>query len=108
MDRVEGLARALIEARVKTGRRVDNFHSCRLTPPNYDSYAYAKDAQKHDGKGIDVVYGISGKGANRKSRIQALRYDRRVWTEASARAHCKGRGGKFDPAKGEMTRKERR
>ena len=41
-----------------------------------------------------MIYGIK----SGKSEIQALRYDKKTWTEASAREHCKTRGGTFEAA----------
>jgi len=72
-----------------------NEHSCRLHPPeNYDKFRRVNCAQKHDGKCIDVVYGIK----DGKSEIQALRFSTKVWTAAAAKAVCKARGGTFEPA----------
>jgi HK97 family phage prohead protease len=72
-----------------------NEHACRLKQPDYDRYARKKCEQKHDGKCIDVIYGIKGG----KSEIQALRYPKDIWTAAAARSHCSDRGGSFEPAK---------
>lgn len=75
-----------------------NEHSCRLKEPNYDEYRRKKCEQKHDNKCIDVIYGIKKK-PKRTSEAQALRYSVDVWTESEAKAHCKSREGKFEPAK---------
>jgi HK97 family phage prohead protease len=75
-----------------------NEHACRLLPPNFDKYNRVNCDQKHDGKCIDVIYGIKGG----KSKIQALRYPKKIWTAAAARSHCAGRGGSFEAAKIEM------
>jgi HK97 family phage prohead protease len=72
-----------------------NEHACRLKTPNYDKYARKNCEQKHDGKCIDVIYGIKGG----KSEIQALRYPKKIWDVAAARSHCKSRGGSFEAAK---------
>jgi hypothetical protein len=70
-------------------------HSCRLNDPGkYDKIRRDNCAEKHDGKCIDVIYGIK----SGKSEIQALRYPKKVWTEASARAHCDSRKGSFEAA----------
>jgi HK97 family phage prohead protease len=70
-------------------------HSCRLNSPDqYDSFARKNCAEKHDGKCVDVIYGIKGG----KSEIQALRYDKKIWTESSAKSHCGARKGTFEPA----------
>lgn len=76
-------------------RPYPNEHACRLKPPNYDSYARKNCAQKHDGKCIDVIYGIKGG----KSEIQSLRLDKKIWTVGAATALCKERGGMFEAAK---------
>lgn len=70
-------------------------HACRLeNPDKYDSFARKNCAEKHDSKCIDVIYGIK----DNKSEIQALRYDKKIWTESDARAHCKTRDGSFEAA----------
>lgn len=73
-----------------------NFHSCRLLPPNYKKYRRENCAAKHDGKCIDFIYGIKGP---KESELQSMRYDKEIWTEASARSHCKDKKGTFEPAK---------
>jgi len=75
----------------------ENEHSCRINDPGkYDRFARKNCEQKHDGKCIDVIYGIKGG----KSEIAALRYPKDVWTAEAARNHCKGREGiEFEPAK---------
>lgn len=70
-------------------------HACRLkSPDQFDRFARKNCDQKHDGKCIDVIFGIK----EGKSEIQALRYPKGIWTAASARAHCKERGGSFEAA----------
>jgi len=72
-----------------------NEHSCRLEDPDkYENFRREKCGEKHDGKCIDVIYGIK----EGKSEIQALRYKTDIWDEDDARAHCKEREGKFEPA----------
>ena len=72
-----------------------NEHSCRLKDPDqYDRFARKSCEQKHDGKCIDVIYGVK----EGKSEIQALRYKTDIWEEADAKAHCKSRDGTFEPA----------
>jgi len=74
-----------------------NEHACRLHDPGkYDTLRRKNCDEKVDGKCIDVIYGIT----DNKSEIQALRYDRDVWTEGEAHKHCDGRGGTFEAAKG--------
>jgi ATP-dependent Clp protease, protease subunit len=80
----------------------ENEHSCRLEEPGqYKRFTRGECDQKHDGKCIDVIYGWKTEDGEEKSEIQALRYDKEVWTEASARSHCKSRGGMFEAAKKE-------
>ena len=71
-------------------------HACRLNDPGkYDRFARKNCEQKHNGKCIDVIYGIK----SGKSEIQALRYPKKIWEVAAARAHCKKQEGKFEAAK---------
>lgn len=72
-----------------------NEHACRLKPPNYPKYRRQNCAQKHDGKCIDVIYGIK---SPKKSEIQSLRFDKKIWTAGSAKSVCKARGGTFEAA----------
>jgi hypothetical protein len=75
-----------------------NEHSCRLEDPaKYDNFNRKNCEQKHEGKCIDVIYGVKGG----KSEVQALRYPKKVWEEKDARDHCKSRGGSFEPAEKE-------
>lgn len=72
-----------------------NEHACRLEDPaKFDKFARKNCDQKHEGKCIDVIFGIKGG----KTSIQALRYPKDSWTAAAARNHCAGRGGKFEAA----------
>lgn len=81
-----------------------NEHSCRLKEPEqYDRFARKNCEQKHEGKCIDVIYGIDGD----KSEIQALRFDKEIWTAAEARSVCKDRGGSFEAAKSEKIKVEK-
>lgn len=76
-----------------------NEHSCRiLDPDKFKEMRRNNCEQKHEGKCIDVIYGITGAGEDRKSEIQTLRYPVDVWTEASAKAHCEERKGFFESA----------
>lgn len=70
-------------------------HACRLEDPGqFDRFARKNCDEKHDGKCIDVIYGIK----NDKSEIQALRYPKETWSADDARAECKNRGGTFEAA----------
>jgi len=72
-------------------------HACRLRDPkDFDKFARQNCQQKHDGKCIDVIFGIK----DNKSEIQALRYDKSIWTADAARSHCGSRGGAFEAASG--------
>jgi len=74
----------------------ENEHSCRIKEPGqYEKFARKNCEQKHEGKCIDVIYGIR----NGKSEIQALRYKKDVWNAKDASTHCKSRGGTFEAAK---------
>ena len=75
-----------------------NEHACRINSPDkYEKFNRVNCDQKHDGKCIDVIYGVK----DGKSEIQALRYKKDIWTEEAARDHCKSREGTFEPAAGE-------
>ena len=75
-----------------------NEHSCRLeNPDKYKRFRRQNCQRKHDGKCIDVIWGIT-KGEEEKTEQQAFRYDKEVWTEASAKTHCKNEKGTFEPA----------
>jgi hypothetical protein len=74
----------------------ENEHSCRLEDPEkYERFARKNGEEEHDGKPIDVLYGIK---ANGKSEIQALRYPKSKWSASEAKKHCQSRGGKFEAA----------
>lgn len=74
----------------------EGFHSCRLNDPKqYDKFARKNCEIKHDGKCIDVIYGIKGK----KSEIQALRFKTDIWTETQVKNYCKDKEGMFEAAK---------
>jgi HK97 family phage prohead protease len=78
-----------------------NEHACRLhSPDGYDRMRRVNCEQKHDGKCIDVIYGVK----DNKSEIQALRYPKKIWTAAAARSHCAGRDGSFEAAETAMIR----
>ena len=75
----------------------ENEHSCRLEDPSkYDRFARKNCFQKHDGKCIDFIFGVK----EGKSEVQAMRYNKEVWTEAEAKSHCKDHDGSFEAAKG--------
>lgn len=73
-----------------------NEHACRLEDPDkYDRFARKNCYRKHDNKCIDFIFGVK----DNKSETQAMRYDKEVWTVASAKAHCKAHDGAFEAAK---------
>lgn len=73
-------------------------HACRINNPDkYDSFARKNGYLEKDGKKIDVIFGIK----NGKSEIQALRYNKDVWTESEAKADCNLHNPiSFEPASG--------
>ena len=74
----------------------ENEHACRLNDPKkYDRFARKNCYKKSDGKCIDFIFGIK----EGKSEVQSLRYNKKKWTEADAKAHCKDKEGKFEAAK---------
>lgn len=78
-----------------------NWHSCQLEDPEkYDGFAQKACAEKHDGKCITHNYGLYD-DEDKASELQALRYKKTTWTEASAKSHCKTRDGTFEPASDE-------
>ena len=73
-----------------------NEHSCRLQDPGkFSSFNRINCFRKSAGKCIDYIFGIKGG----KSEVSSLRYKKSIWTESSAKNHCKNRGGKFEAAK---------
>ena len=79
----------------------ENEHSCRLqSPDKYNKFRRENCAVKSDGKCIDFIYGIL---SPKKSELQAMRYNKEVWTEASAKSHCKEKDGTFEPASKAIT-----
>lgn len=72
-----------------------NEHSCRLNNPDkYDRFARKNCEIKHEGKCIDIIFGIK----EGKSEIQAYRYSKDIWTAEAAKNHCQNHDGNFEPA----------
>jgi len=72
-----------------------NEHSCRLEDPSkYEKFSRKNCAAKHDGKCIDFIYGIK----DNKTELQAMRFDKKIWTEEEAKNYCQEKGGIFEPA----------
>lgn len=66
-----------------------NEHSARqIDPKGFDSFRRGKP--KGFPRGVSVIFGIK----NGKSRIQTIRFDRKLWTVARAREWLKRHGFK--------------
>ena len=77
-----------------------NEHACRLNEPDkYGEMRRVNGAFESNGKKIDAIYGIIGKGNNKRTEIQAYRYPKTEWTRQQAQDHCKKHNGiKFEVA----------
>jgi hypothetical protein len=76
-------------------RPYPNEHACRLNDPKkYERFR--RGTRKSNGKTYSIVFGKL-KGENRWEE-QAYRYDKKIWTAAQARAHCKEHEGTFEAA----------
>jgi hypothetical protein len=75
-----------------------NEHSCRLLDPD-EVDIVGSGEREHDGKPYRVIYGMPKRGDG--SVEQAYRYSVEEWGESEAGAHCRARGGTFEPALGE-------
>ena len=70
--------------------------SCRLIQP--DKFKrFARMERDHDGKKYSAIIGWYKDKEG--SDDQAYRYNKEVWTEGQARAHCEDKEGTFEPAK---------
>ncbi len=66
-----------------------NEHACRILPPgDFDRFARKNCFRKSGGKCIDFIFGVKAG----KSKVQAMRYKKTIWTAAAAKAHCSGKG----------------
>lgn len=82
-------------------------HSCRLTnPEKYKRFTRKNCGMKHDEKCIDMVLGWKDKDGKEVSEMQAMRYPKDIWTESSAKSHCKSHKGTFEAAKKEKSMKK--
>lgn len=80
----------------------ENEHSCRLiSPSQFDSFRRQNNAAQHEGKRLDFIFGIK----EGKSKLQAIRYPKSIWTSSSAKTHCSGRNGTFEAASKEINAK---
>ena len=72
-----------------------NEHAWRLEAPGqFDRFARKNCYKRSGGKCIDYIFGIK----NNKSKVQAFRYPKNVWSASAARSHCKEAGGSFEAA----------
>lgn len=60
--------------------------------------------REHDGKKYDVIIGWFKDKEG--SADQAYRYDKKIWTEVSARNHCDEKEGTFEPAQKDVEAQE--
>ena len=76
-----------------------NEHACRLRDPDdFKEGSFRRTTRVSDGKKYSIISGRL-KGETTMTE-QAYRYDREVWTEGEAKAHCKDHDGiLFEPAK---------
>lgn len=79
-----------------------NEHAARQTDPGqYDTFR--RYTPPGFPKGVSVILGIKGTGKNKKSEIQSIRFDKKLWTIEAAKKWLKDHGfktGKFEPAAG--------
>lgn len=68
----------------------ENEHAARQKSPG--QYHTIRRQNNAFGRGIHAIYGIKGKGDDRKSEVQSLRFDRKLWTIARAKAWLKKHG----------------
>jgi hypothetical protein len=62
------------------------------SPGSFTSFARKNCYQKHDNKCIDYIFGIK----EGKSKVQAMRYKKDIWTASAARSHCSSHDGSFE------------
>ncbi|MEJ2658311.1 MAG: hypothetical protein P8012_14140, partial [Desulfobacterales bacterium] len=70
-----------------------NEYACRLKPPgDFDKFSRINCFKKSDGKCIDYIFGIK----DGKTKVQAMRYKKKIWSEKDSRAHCSAHDGDFE------------
>ncbi|MFX0092109.1 MAG: hypothetical protein ACFFBD_10145 [Candidatus Hodarchaeota archaeon] len=69
----------------------ENSHACAI---NLSLEVVGSQKRKHNGKSYTVRIGKTKTGSAERSYL----YPVEEWTEAEARKHCIGHGGKFEPA----------
>ncbi len=85
------------------GKPFPGEHACRLFDPGqFDRFNRINCFRRSANRCVDYIFGIKGN----KSKVQALRYKKKVWTASEARVHCKGKGGTFEAASKEVNMKE--
>jgi len=74
-----------------------NEHACRLRDPgDFQDGSFRRITREHEGKTYSVIVGrLEGETALTE---QAYRYDKEVWSESQARAHCRSHDGSFEAA----------
>jgi len=74
-----------------------NEHACRLRDPGaFQEGRFRRTQRKTNGKTYDIIMGRL-KGSDTMTE-QAYRYNKKTWTAAEARAHCKAHDGRFEAA----------
>jgi len=75
-----------------------NEHACRLRDPDdFEEGSFRRTTRTSDGKKYSVIMGRLEDEDTMTE--QAYRYDREVWDEDDAKAHCKDHDGAFEAAK---------
>lgn len=73
-----------------------NEHACRInSPTKYAKMRRQNNWKKHEGKRLDVIWGIKSDG---KTEIQALRMPKDEWTASQAKSYCNSNDGSFEAA----------
>jgi len=82
------------------GKPYTSEHACRLrSPAGFQEGSFRRMSRESDGKKYSIIIGrLEGEET---ATEQAYRYNREVWTEESARTHCKDHDGSFEAATGE-------
>ena len=80
------------------GKPYPHEHACRLKDPgDFESDSFRRTTRASDGKKYSVIMGkLEGEDTMTE---QAYRYDREVWDEGDAKAHCDAHDGTFEAAK---------
>jgi len=71
-------------------------HACSINPR---LKVLGSQKRTHKGKSYTVRIGRAP-GRTKGSSERSYLYDKKVWSESEARAHCKDHDGKFEPATG--------